>query len=409
MVKVAILGFGTVGQGVAEVLSMNAEGIAARSGTEITVKYILDIRDFPESPFADRVIHDFDIIANDPEVEIVVETIGGQRFAYPYTVKALSAGKSVITSNKELVAERGEELLALARANGVNYLFEAAVGGGIPLIRPLMQCLSANEVTDITGILNGTTNYILTRMKTAGVSFADALKEAQANGYAEADPTADIEGHDACRKICILADLSYGHKISPAAVYTEGITGLSAQDMHFADQAGYAVKLLGRVQRRADGRVNILVAPHLVPGDRMIANVNDVFNGISVRGNAVDEVVFYGRGAGKLPTASAVVADVIDAAKNRGIDRSARWVDDAPDFANNANDMIYRHYVRLSGCTALQVTKQFPDAVLVSESAQCVEFTTAPEKTGEVLAKLDMLSAEGAHRQSLLRILDEMN
>ena len=305
MVNVAILGFGVVGSGVAEVLDTNGRHIEGKVDDLIRLKYILDVRDFPDSPFAGKVVHDFSVIEQDPEVSIVVETIGGAKVALDFTRRALQAGKSVITSNKELVAEHGCELLRLAQEKGVSYLFEASVGGGIPIIRPLNQCLAANEIEEITGILNGTTNYILTRMIRAGLSFDDALREAQANGYAEQDPTADIEGHDAWRKIY------------PRQVPTEGITGVTLADVAYADSCGKKLKLLGRAIRRTDGKVCAYVAPHLVDRENPLSGVEDVFNAIAVRGNAIGDVMFYGRGAGKLPTASAVVADVIDAAKHR--------------------------------------------------------------------------------------------
>ena len=309
MVNVAILGFGVVGSGVAEVLATNGPHIDQKVDDLIRLKYILDVRDFPDSPFADKVVHDFSVIENDPEVSIVVETIGGAKAALDFTRRALRAGKSVVTSNKELVAEHGCELLKLAAEQGVSYLFEASVGGGIPILRPLNQCLAANEIEEITGILNGTTNYILTRMIRGGLSFDAALKEAQANGYAEQDPTADIEGHDACRKICILASLAFGRHIYPRQVPAEGITGVTLSDVAWAEACGKKLKLLGRAIRQADGRVCAYVSPHLVDVENPLAGVEDVFNAIAVKGNAIGDVMFYGRGAGKLPTASAVVAD----------------------------------------------------------------------------------------------------
>ena len=405
MVKVAILGFGTVGTGVAEVLSKNAQTINAHAAEDIELKYILDIRDFPDSPWADKVIHDFSVIENDPEVKIVVETIGGLRVAYDYTKRAMRAGKSVVTSNKELVAERGAELIKLAREQNVNYLFEASVGGGIPIIRPLTQCLSANDIHEITGVLNGTTNYILTRMQTDGVTLETALKEAQASGYAEADPSADIDGHDACRKICILADLAFGHHIAPSTVTTEGISGITQLDMQFAGSEGYVIKLLGRVVRRKDGRIHILVAPHLVPSDRPLAGVSGVFNGIIVIGNAIDEVMFYGRGAGKLPTASAVVADIIDAAKHLVSRKYIDWSDDASDFVADTDDMIYRHYVRLGNCSAQAILVQFPNASIVAEVPSFTSFVTDPLPTGTVEKRKQLLCTNGAECQSMLRIL----
>ena len=346
MTKVAILGFGTVGSGVAEVLSKNSQGIARRSGGEIQVKYILDVRDFPDSPFKDCFVKDFSIIENDPEVEVVVETIGGAKVALEFTTRALKAGKSVVSSNKELVATHGYELLQLAKANGVNYLFEASVGGGIPILRPLTNCLSANEVEQITGILNGTTNYILTRMIKAGLTFEQALKEAQDNGYAEKDPTADVDGHDACRKICILSALACGQHVYPQQVPTQGIREVTLADVAYADSCGYKIKLLGRCLREPEGKVCAFVAPHLVSCENPLAGVEDVFNAIAVTGNAVGDVMFYGRGAGKLPTASAVVADVIDIARDPKRDRGNQWGPGSEDLVVSSDSLTSRWYVR---------------------------------------------------------------
>ena len=346
MTKVAILGFGTVGSGVAEVLSKNSQGIARRSGGEIQVKYILDVRDFPDSPFKDCFVKDFSIIENDPEVDVVVETIGGAKVALEFTTRALKAGKSVVSSNKELVATHGYELLQLAKANGVSYLFEASVGGGIPILRPLTNCLAANEVEQITGILNGTTNYILTRMIKAGLTFEQALKEAQDNGYAEKDPTADVDGHDACRKICILSALACGQHVYPQQVPTQGIREVTLADVAYADSCGYKIKLLGRCLREPEGKVCAFVAPHLVSCENPLAGVEDVFNAIAVTGNAVGDVMFYGRGAGKLPTASAVVADVIDIARDPKRDRGNQWGPGSEDLVVSGDSLTSRWYVR---------------------------------------------------------------
>ena len=346
MTKVAILGFGTVGSGVAEVLSKNSQGIARRSGGEIQVKYILDVRDFPDSPFKDCFVKDFSIIENDPEVEVVVETIGGAKVALEFTTRALKAGKSVVSSNKELVATHGYELLQLGKANGVSYLFEASVGGGIPILRPLTNCLAANEVEQITGILNGTTNYILTRMIKAGLTFEQALKEAQDNGYAEKDPTADVDGHDACRKICILSALACGQHVYPQQVPTQGIREVTLADVAYADSCGYKIKLLGRCLREPEGKVCAFVAPHLVSCENPLAGVEDVFNAIAVTGNAVGDVMFYGRGAGKLPTASAVVADVIDIARDPKRDRGNQWGPGSEDLVVSSDSLTSRWYVR---------------------------------------------------------------
>ncbi len=349
MVNVAILGFGVVGSGVAEVLAKNGDHIDKKVDNLIRLKYILDVRDFPDSPFADKFVKDFSVIEDDPDVNIVVETIGGARAAKDFTERALKAGKSVVTSNKELVAEHGYDLLKLAEEHGVSYLFEASVGGGIPIIRPLNQCLAANEISEICGILNGTTNYILTRMIKAGLSFDTALKEAQANGYAEQDPTADVEGHDACRKICILASLAFGRHVYPSQVPTEGISSVTLADVAYADSCGKKIKLLGRAIRREGDRVTAYVAPHLVDGEDPLSGVEDVFNAITVKGDAIGDVMFYGRGAGKLPTASAVVADVIDAAKHMKTKKYLGWGHGGADLAISPDDLVSAWYVRAQG------------------------------------------------------------
>ncbi len=365
MVNVAILGFGTVGSGVAEVLTKNNAHIGEKVHTNVELKYILDVRDFPDSPFADKIVHDFALIEGDPSVQIVVETIGGARVAKEFTERALKAGKSVVTSNKELVAEHGYELMQLAREHGVSYLFEASVGGGIPIIRPLSQCLAANELTEICGILNGTTNYILTRMIKAGLPFDMALKEAQQNGYAEADPSADVEGRDACRKICILASLAFGRHIYPRQVDAEGITGVTLADVGYADAAGRKIKLLGRAIRREDGRVCAFVAPHLVDGEDPLAGVEDVFNAITVKGDAIGSVMFYGRGAGKLPTASAVVADVMDAARHMNERKYLVWGPGGEDTVVSADTLASRWYVR-AAAGAEELHARFPEAAFLA-------------------------------------------
>lgn len=403
MVNVAILGFGVVGSGVAEVLATNGPHIDQKVDDLIRLKYILDVRDFPDSPFADKVVHDFSVIENDPEVSIVVETIGGAKAALDFTRRALRAGKSVVTSNKELVAEHGCELLKLAAEQGVSYLFEASVGGGIPILRPLNQCLAANEIEEITGILNGTTNYILTRMIRGGLSFDAALKEAQANGYAEQDPTADIEGHDACRKICILASLAFGRHIYPRQVPAEGITGVTLSDVAWAEACGKKLKLLGRAIRQADGRVCAYVSPHLVDVENPLAGVEDVFNAIAVKGNAIGDVMFYGRGAGKLPTASAVVADVIDAAKHRDEKKRVFWAEGGEDTTVSPDGLASAWYVRGSG-DAGAVQAALPGARLLARAdAPAGEFAllTGPMTRPELDGKL-----AGAEPLSVFRLLD---
>ena len=403
MVNVAVLGFGVVGSGVAEVLSANEAHIGEKVGGPVRLKYILDVRDFPDSPFGDRVVHDFSVIENDPEVSIVVETIGGAKAALDFTRRALQAGKSVVTSNKELVAEHGCELLRLAKEKGVSYLFEASVGGGIPIIRPLNQCLAANEIQEITGILNGTTNYILTRMIRAGLSFDAALREAQQNGYAEQDPTADIEGHDACRKICILASLAFGRHVYPRQVPTQGITGVTLDDVAWAESCGKKIKLLGRAIRQSDGRVCAYVAPHLVDGADPLAGVEDVFNAITVKGNAIGEAMFYGRGAGKLPTASAVVADVMDVA--RGLDERKRmlWAEGGEDVTVSPEGLESAWYVRAAG-TAEALAAALPGGTALARAdapAGEAALLTGPMTRPTLEARL-----AGLPVRSLFRVLD---
>ncbi len=347
--NVAILGYGVVGSGVAEVLKLNHEKIVKKSEQEsLELKYILDLRDFPGDPFEKLVIHDFDTVLKDDSVKIVVETMGGVMPAYEWELACLKAGKSVVTSNKELVAAKGCELLRVAKENNVNFLFEASTGGGIPLLRPINQCLAANEIEEVAGILNGTTNFILTKMFTEGVSFDDALKTAQELGYAERNPSADVDGLDAGRKICILAALCFGTHIYPDGVHTEGIRGITAADVSFAENNGYVIKLIGSAKKIGEN-VQIMVSPAFIKDSSPLAAVNDVFNGVLVKGNAVGDVMFYGRGAGKLPTASAVVADVIDCAKHS--EKRAEWGwDDAKDgYALPYEEFVSGFYVRLCG------------------------------------------------------------
>ncbi|MBO4927784.1 MAG: homoserine dehydrogenase [Clostridiales bacterium] len=317
MKSIAILGFGVVGCGVAEVINMNKERIAKRLGEELQVKKILDIREFPDSPFASLVTTKKEEVFDDPEISIVVETIGGARIAYEYTKMALSRGKTVVTSNKELVSTHGVELMRIAHENNCNYIFEASVGGGIPIIRPLHRCLAANKIERIAGIVNGTTNYILTQMAENGSDFETALKEAQSMGYAEANPSADIEGIDAQRKIAILSTIALdGAYVDPGKLFTVGITGVSTADMEYAREMNASIKLLAVFENGEDGAF-AYVAPHLVSKDHPLACANGVFNAIMVTGNAVGDAMFYGQGAGKMATASAVVGDVMDAAEHQ--------------------------------------------------------------------------------------------
>ncbi len=316
MINVAIMGFGTIGSGVAEVISKGYNLICKEIQDSIYVKYILDLREFPDSPYADRIVHDFNVILNDPEVKIVCETMGGTKPAFEYSMACLRAGKSVVTSNKEVVANFGNLLCDAARDNGVRYLYEASVGGGIPIIRSIKNALAANEIYEINGILNGTTNYILTEMDQKGKSFDEALAMAQQLGYAERDPRADVNGDDACRKICILAALSFGTLISPSTVSCTGIRNITLNDVSIARKFGGAIKLVGSTKRLPDGKIDIRVSPCLVPSSNPISKVDDVYNAILVKAACLGEVMFYGQGAGSLPTASAVLADIIDIAKH---------------------------------------------------------------------------------------------
>ena len=316
MVNIAVLGYGTVGSGVVEVIETNRASINKKAGNEINIKYVLDLREFPGDPVEKILVHDYNVILNDPEVNIIVETMGGLHPAYEFTKAALEAGKSVCTSNKELVAAHGPELLKIAKAGDINYLFEASCGGGIPIIRPLNSSLTADEIDEITGILNGTTNYILTKMDREGSDFADALAQAQANGYAERNPEADIKGYDACRKIAILSSLAFGRTVNYQDIYTEGITEITAADIKYAREMGYAIKLLASSRKVGEGKFYAMVSPMLVSSNSPLFSVNGVFNAIFIHGNVLGDAMFYGSGAGKLPTASAVVADVVDCAKH---------------------------------------------------------------------------------------------
>lgn len=313
--KVAVMGYGTIGSGVVDVLRINKEKIAKRAGQEVDVKYILDLRDFPGDPMEDAIIHDYKTIVEDPEIGIVVETMGGVEPAYTFVKAMLEAGKSVATSNKNLVAAKGAELIAVAREHGVNFQFEASVGGGIPIIRPLNKCLTADEIEEITGILNGTTNYMLTKMADEGADFDEVLKDAQDKGYAEKDPTADIEGHDPCRKIAILTSLVCGKQVDFEDIHCEGITKITAADFKYAKSMNRSIKLLASSRQEGDS-YSCMVAPFMLPTTHPLCNVNDVFNGIFVHGNVLGDAMFYGSGAGKLPTASAVVADIVDMVKH---------------------------------------------------------------------------------------------
>lgn len=373
MIKAAVLGYGTVGSGVVEVIEGNNAQICKKAGDELHVKYILDLRDFPGDPYEDRVIHDFNTILNDPEISVVCETMGGVGAAYQFTRQCLEAGKSVCTSNKELVARHGAELLETARRNRCNYMFEASVGGGIPLIRPINSALTAERILEVKGIVNGTTNYILTKMEKEGADYKEVLKKAQELGYAERNPEADVEGHDACRKIAILASLVTGKNVDSEKVFTEGITEIANADFAFAGAAGMTIKLLAICRAMEDGSVLAMVAPFMVSADNPLAMVNDVFNGVMVTGNMLGDALFYGRGAGKLPTASAVVADVIDCARHPGKTVICMWEKEEARLADAA-EVQRRFFVRARKDAKGDVEAAFPGGESITASGHSGEF-----------------------------------
>ena len=391
MIKVAILGYGTVGSGVVEVLTTNAGIIAKRAGQEVGVKYVLDLRDFPGDPIQSKVVHDFQIILDDPEVDIVVETMGGTNPAYEFVKKALLAGKSVCTSNKELVAAYGAELVHLAKSKSVNFLFEASVGGGIPVIRPLNQSLTADKILKINGILNGTTNYILTKMAKEGSDFDVVLKEAQELGYAEKDPTADVEGYDACRKIAILTSLAYGKQVNYEEVYTEGITKITAEDFKYAEKLEAAIKIFGS-SRKEGGKLYAMVAPQMIRRDNPLFAVEGVFNAICVTGNMLGDVMFYGKGAGKEATASAVVSDVVDAVKHMNINVMTIWEDEKM-IVEPMEEMENRFFVRIGKEEKEKVEKLFDEPEFVDAGLEGeIGFVTEKITEGRFAEALKELS-----------------
>ena len=410
MFDIAILGFGTVGSGVMEVIDKNSDMISQNAAQEIRVKYIVDVRDFTGSPYESLFTRDFTVVENDPDVKVVVETIGGVGVAYDFTRRSLLNGKSVVTSNKELVATHGYELTQIAKEKGVNYLFEASVGGGIPIIRPITQCLAANKINEIYGILNGTTNYILTEMVKNGVSFSKALCDAQEKGYAERNPEADIKGYDVCRKICILSALCFGRHVYPELVATEGIEAVTLDDISYAGRIGYRIRLLGRAihidaesnaGENGHGQIAVYVAPHLVSEENLIASVEGVMNGIIVRGNAIGDVMFYGAGAGKLPTASAVVADIIDAAKHVNARKWLSWQDGGPEMIYDAGLIESAWYIRAAENPEI-IRRIFGDISVIDGIKEGeTAFTTAVMSKNAVLSRLG-----GLRTLSVFRIID---
>ena len=389
--NIAVLGYGTVGSGVVEVLTTNRETITKRAGEAIDVKYVLDLRDFPGDPNQEKIVHDYQVILDDPEIKIIVEVLGGVEPAYTFVKKALQVGKSVSTSNKELVAKHGAELLALANEKNVNFLFEASVGGGIPIIRPLNQSLTADEIDEITGILNGTTNYMLTKMDTAGADYDTVLKEAQDRGYAERHPEADVEGYDACRKIAILTSLAYGMQVDYEDIHTEGITHITETDFKYAKAMNMGIKLLG-TSRREEGGLFALVAPMMIAHDHPLYSVNDVFNAILVKGNALGDVMFYGKGAGKLPTASAVVSDVVDEVKHMGTHIMTIW---QPQKLHLVEYTLYksRFFVRAKNGTEDKARALFGDIAICHAEGVDGEygFVTEPMTVGDFEEKKSQL------------------
>lgn len=347
MINVAVLGYGTVGSGVFEVIKTNNDIVSKKAGDKINIKYVLDLRDFPGEPVEEVLVHDYEVILNDPEVEVIAEVMGGVEPAYTFVKSALLKGKSVCTSNKELVAKHGPELIEIAREHHRNFFFEASCGGGIPIIRPLIECITADDVQEIVGILNGTTNYILTKMSKEGLDFDTVLKEAQDLGYAERNPAADVEGYDACRKISILASLTYGKNVDFEEVYTEGITKITDIDFKYANKIGYSVKLFGKA-KKTEGKFYAYVAPVMINAEHPLFSVNDVFNGIMVKGNVLGDVMFYGSGAGKLPTASAVVSDMVDAIKHLDDNVAIDWSADKLELTDIKNSEK-KFFVRMTG------------------------------------------------------------
>lgn len=398
MINIAILGYGVVGSGVYEVIERNRAGIKARSGREISVKRVLDLRDFDDHPRKEIFTKDYNDILNDAEISIVVETMGGVKPAYEFTKSALLAGKSVVTSNKELVATHGTELLKIAKEKNINYLFEASVGGGIPVIRPLHNCLAANEIVEIFGILNGTTNYILTKMIKEGISFETALKQAQEKGYAERNPAADVEGHDAARKICILSSLAFGKGVDVSSVYTEGITDITLDDVSEASKLGYVIKLIGYT-KQIDGKALCRVSPMLVPKSSPLSGVDDVFNAIMVRGNMVGDVMFYGPGAGKLPTASAVAGDIIDIAKDSA-NKGFTWSEADADYSADRTEAKIKLFVRAECDSKQKAAEVFGEC----EFAENTNAFITPADTESVL--LGKLADSEIKYTSAIRVME---
>ena len=406
--NVAIMGHGVVGSGVAEILINHNSRISQRIKSEINVKYILDLRDFDNLPYSDRFIKDFNIILNDESVKIVAEVMGGINPAFDFVKKCLMAGKCVVTSNKELVAAKGAELIKIANEQNVNFLFEASVGGGIPVIRPMIQCLAANKINSITGILNGTTNFILDKMIVDNMEFDDALKLAQSMGYAEKDPSADIDGHDACRKICILATLAFGRHIYPEKIQTQGISDITLDDVEAADNFGCVIKLIGHAEQLADGKIYAYVRPEVISRRKMLSHVDGVFNAIVINGDQTGDVMFYGRGAGREATASAVVADIMDCAKHLRSSKYLYWEDgDDTCLAKEYSDPVSL-FVRITGDNFAGITDQYEKIFggnakcIKNEYAKEISFITEPDAENILLKRL------GGFKDCTVKVLHTM-
>lgn len=404
MINIAVLGYGTVGSGVVEVINTNQDSINRRAGDEIRIKYVLDLRDFPGDPVQEVLVHDYETIVNDPEIDIVVEVMGGLEPAHTFVKRALEAGKSVATSNKALVAKFGPELMDIARNKNINFLFEASCGGGIPIIRALNQSLTADQIDEVTGILNGTTNYMLTKMDMEGSRFESVLKEAQEKGYAEADPTADVEGYDACRKIAILSSLAYGKFLNYEKIHTEGITRITPEDMEYARTMGMSIKLLATSRKLSEDSYYAVVAPFLVGKNNPLYSVNDVYNGIFVHGNVLGDAMFYGSGAGKLPTASAVVADVVDEAKHLHENMPNEWNDQPLPLAD-PDQVSGRFFVRVQTTDLSLIRSVFGtiEQIQVPKAEGETGFVTAQMTLGQYKAKAAEIKAEIL---SMIRIKD---
>lgn len=411
MASIAIIGHGVVGSGTVELFEKNKASIEKKIGRSVEIKKILDLREFSDSPYAYKFTKNFDDILNDSEIEVVAEVVGGKTFAYDYTKRLLEAGKSVVTSNKELVATHGAELLEIAHKHNVNYLFEASVGGGIPIIRPLNKCLAGNSIEHIAGILNGTTNFILTKMIREQMDFATALKMAQELGYAEADPTADVEGHDACRKICILASLAFGKHVYPEYVHCSGITRITPEDVEYAENAGYAIKLIGDARPVGD-KISAIVSPRFVPKTNLLSSVDDVYNAIAVTGDGVGDTLFYGKGAGKLPTASAVVGDIIDALKHKDRSVAIHWEDcNDKDYVVPYKNVETAMYVRAKAENAdslkSKLSEIFGNLIFIERNCRPndeIAFITPAIKECEIDEKLSSIS-DVLTVQSKIRLL----